>query len=235
MHRTAASHDFPCQSCPVRDQTVCAALSDEELREVSKITTAVNLAKGAIVFFEGDENTYLFNVVSGALRLSKLLSDGRRQVTGFLFSGDFLGLSVADTYAYTAEALSATSLCRFNRASLIKLLDRFPKLERRLLELASNELIEAQAHMVLLGQKHVTEKISGTLVHLMKRIGQRRDNAIVVHLPMTRTDLAEYAGVRTESVSRCLTRLRKESVISLPEPWSVHVLQEDELKRLAGD
>ena len=156
MHRTAASHDFPCQSCAVRDQTVCAALSDEELREVSKITTAVNLAKGATVFFEGDENTYLFNVVSGAVRLSKLLSDGRRQVTGFLFPGDFLGLSVADTYAYSAEALSATSLCRFNRASLIKLLDRFPKLEHRLLELASNELIEAQAHMVLLGQKHVT-------------------------------------------------------------------------------
>jgi CRP/FNR family transcriptional regulator len=126
MHLTAASHDFPCQSCPVRDQSICAALSDEELREVSKITTAVDLAKGATVFFEGDENAYLFNVVSGAVCLSKLLRDGRRQVTGFLFPGDFLGLSVADTYAYT-----------------VKLLDRFPKLELRLLELASNELIEA--------------------------------------------------------------------------------------------
>lgn len=235
MHLTAASHDFPCQSCPVRDQSICAALSDEELREVSKITTAVDLAKGATVFFEGDENTYLFNVVSGAVCLSKLLRDGRRQVTGFLFPGDFLGLSVADTYAYTAETLSGTSMCRFNRASLIKLLDRFPKLEHRLLELASNELVEAQAHMMLLGQKHVTEKISATLIHLMKRIGQRRDDKIVVNLPMTRTDLAEYAGVRTESVSRCLTRLRKQNVISLPEPSSVHILREDELERLAGD
>ena len=235
MKHTAASHDFPCQTCPVRDQSICAVLSDEELREVSKITTAVDLAKGATVFFEGDENAYLFNVVSGAVRLSKLLSDGRRQVTGFLFPGDFLGLSVADIYAYSAETLSETSLCRFNRANLIKLLHRIPQLEHRLLELASNELIEAQAHMMLLGQKQVTEKVSSTLVHLMKRIGQRRDDEIVINLPMTRTDLAEYAGVRTESVSRCLTRLRKQSVISLPEPSSVHVLQEDELKRLAGD
>lgn len=235
MHRTAASHDFPCQSCAVRDRSICAALSDEELREASKITTAVELAKGATVFFEGDENTYLFNVVSGAVRLSKLLYDGRRQVTGFLFTGDFLGLSVADEYAYTAETLSETSLCRFNRASLIKLLDRFPKLEHRLLELASNELVEAHAHMMLLGQKQVTEKVSATLVHLMKRIGQRRGGAIVIDLPMTRTDLAEYAGVRTETVSRCLTRLRKQKVISLPEPSSVHILQEDELNRLSGD
>ena len=235
MYRTAASHDFPCQTCTVRDQSICAVLSDEELREVSKITTSVDLSKGATIFFEGDENTYLFNVVSGAARLSKLLSDGRRQVTGFLFPGDFLGLSVADTYAYTAEALSDTSLCRFNRASLIKLLDRFPKLEHRLLELASNELVEAQAHILLLGQKHVMEKVSTTLIHLVKRIGQRRGGEIVIDLPMTRTDLAEYAGVRTESVSRCFTRLRKQNVISLPEPSSVHILQEEKLDQLAGD
>ena len=235
MQPTAASREFPCQTCEVRDQSICAILSDEELRELSKISTAVELTKGATVFFEGDENTYLFNVVSGAVRLSKLLPDGRRQVTGFLFPGDFIGLSVADKYAYTAETLSNTSLCRFNRPNLIKLLDRFPKLEHRLLELASNELIEAQDHMVLLGQKDLTERISGILINLLKRTGQRRNDAVVIDLPMSRTDLAEYAGVTTESVSRCLTRLRKAKVISLPKSSSVHVLQEDELERLAGD
>lgn len=235
MELTAASHEFPCQTCAVRDESICAVLSDEELREVSKITTAVDLAKGATVFMEGDKNTYLFNVVSGAVCLSKLLPDGRRQITGFLFPGDFLGLSVADTYAYTAETLSNTSLCRFNRANLIKILDRFPKLEHRLLELASNELSEAQAHMLMLGQKDVTEKISATLIHLINRIGQSCDGETILDLPMTRTDLADYAGVTTESVSRCFTKLRKASVISLPEPSIVHILQETELDRLAGN
>jgi CRP/FNR family transcriptional regulator len=235
MELTAASHEFPCQTCAVRDESICAVLSDEELREVSKITTAVVLAKGATVFMEGDENTYLFNVVSGAVRLSKLLPDGRRQITGFLFPGDFLGLSVAETYAYSAETLSHTSLCRFNRANLIKILDRFPKLEHRLLELASNELTEAQAHMLMLGQKNVTEKISTTLIHLINRIGQTRDGETILELPMTRTDLADYAGVTTESVSRCFTKLRNANVIDLPQASSVHVLQEAELDQLAGN
>jgi CRP/FNR family transcriptional regulator len=219
----------------MRDQSICAVLSDEGLREVSKITTSVVISRGATVFFEGDENTYLFNVVSGAVRLSKLLYDGRRQITGFLFPGDFLGLSVAAKYPYSAEALSETSLCRFNRASLIKLLDRFPKLEHRLLELASNELVEAQAHMLLLGQKDVMEKISTSLLHLMRRIGVRRGDAMVIDLPMKRADLAEYVGITTESVSRGFTRLRKENVIELPYPWSVHILQENELERLSGN
>ena len=235
MYRTAASHDFPCQTCAVRDQAICAALSDDELREVSKITTAVEVARGGPVFFEGDGNTYLFNVVSGAVRLSKLLSDGRRQVTGFLFASDFLGLSVADSYAYTAEALTDTSLCRFDRAKFIKLLDRFPKLEYRLLELASNELVEAQAHMVMLGQKRTMEKVSATLVHLMNRLGRKYDDGIIIDLPMSRTDLAEYAGVSTETVSRCFTRLRKLGIIRLPTVSSVHVLREDELERLSGN
>jgi CRP/FNR family transcriptional regulator len=234
MHRTAASHHMPCQSCAVRDQSIFAVLSDQELREVSKIITSVSLAKGATVFFEGDENTYLFNVVSGAVRLSKLLRDGRRQITGFSFPGDLFGLSVADEYAYTAETLSETSLCRFNRASLIKLLNRFPRLEHRLLELAANELIEAQAHMLLLGQKHLMEKVSTTLFYLMRRIGERRGDATVIELPMGRTDLAEYAGVAMESVSRSLTQLSKLNVIRLPTASSVHIIREDELERLSG-
>jgi CRP/FNR family transcriptional regulator len=234
MHATAASHDFPCQTCEVRDKAVCSVLTDEELRELSKITTAVELAAGRAVFYEGDENTYVFNVVAGAIRLTKLLADGRRQVTGFLFPGDFLGLSVADTYACSAETVSKTSLCRFNRQSLIKMLDQFPKLEHRL-ERASSELVEAQTQMVMLGQKTATERISSTLLSLMERTGRSGDHGTIIELPMVREDLADYAGVRTETVSRCFTRLREKGVIDTPDMRSVHILQPKELARFSGD
>ena len=213
---------------------MCSVLTYEELRELSKITTAVELAAGRAVFYEGDENTYLFNVLTGTIRLSKLLPDGRRQVTGFLFPGDCLGLSVADTYAYTAEAVSQASLCRFNRQGLIKMLDQFPKLEHRLLERASSELVEAQTQMVMLGQKTATERISSTFLSLMERIGRGGESGIILELPMTREDLADYAGVSVETVSRCITRLREKGVIDTPDVRSVHVRQLEELARLSG-
>lgn len=234
MHATAASHDFPCRTCQVRDKAVCSVLTDEELRELSKITTAVELAAGRDVFYEGDENTYLFNVVVGVIRLTKLLPDGRRQVTGFLFPGDFLGLSVADTYACSAETVSKTSLCRFNRQSLIKMLDQFPKLEHRLLERASSELVEAQTQMVMLGQKTATERISSTLLNLMERIGRTGNHGTIIELPMSRADLADYAGVTVETVSRCFTRLRENGVIDTPDVRSIHIRQPEELARLSG-
>jgi CRP/FNR family transcriptional regulator, anaerobic regulatory protein len=86
----------------------------------------VKLHAGGAVFYEGGDSIYLFKLICGSLRLSKLLPDGRCQVTGFLFPGDFLGLSVSDVYSYTAEVLVPTELCRFERASLARRLDKFP-------------------------------------------------------------------------------------------------------------
>lgn len=235
MYSTAASPHFPCESCEVRDKAICAALNDQELRELNTITTAVALPAKRTVFCEGDESTYLFNLVSGAVRLSKVLSDGRRQVTGFLFPGDFLGLSVADHYAYTADTVTPASLCRFERTRLTRLLDRFPKLERRLLDLASNELVQAQDHLMLLGRKTATERLASLLVQLLERIGHSQGEGGVIDLPMSREDLADYTGLTTETVSRTMTRLRKQGVIQIPNTRSVLVPKAERLEALAGD
>ena len=223
MAETAASPQFPCQTCEVRDKAICAALDDSELQELSAIATTVTLETGGAAFFEGDESTYLFNVVTGALRLSKLLPDGRRQVTGFLFPGDFLGLSIANEYVYSAEALTETSLCRFDRASLMLLMDRFPKLEHRLLELASNELAEAQDHMMVLGRKTAPERVVTVLLKLAERIGQRDSAGWRIELPMSRADLADYVGLTTETVSRTITRLRDEGTLQITALRTLHI------------
>ena len=217
MSGTAASPHFPCQSCQVRDKAICSALDDSELRELNEIVTSVELEAGAPVFFEGDDSTYLFNVVAGSVRLLKLLPDGRRQITGFLVPGDFLGLSIADVYAYTAEAQSDVVLCRFKRSELLRLVERYPKLEHRLLSLASNELAQAQEHLLLLGRKTAMERIITVLLMLAERMGRKDDGGVVVDLPMGRGELADYIGLTIETVSRNISRLRKEGVIDTPD------------------
>jgi len=232
---TAAAPDFPCRTCEVRDKAICKSLDDAELRQLNGISTAVKLEAGGTVFYEGDNSTYLFNVVRGSLRLSKLLPDGRRQVTGFLFPGDFLGLSVGGVYPYTAEALVPTALCRFDRARLTQLLDRFPKLEHQLLSLASNELAQAQEHIMVLGRKTATERIATVLLKLVDRIGKQRNGSCALDLPMTRTDLADYTGLTTETVSRTLSQLKKQGVIATVGVRGLHIPQVTELAGYSGD
>jgi CRP-like cAMP-binding protein len=69
--------------------------------------------------------------------------NGRRQITGFVGPGQFLGLAVSDTYAFSAEATEQVRYCRFNRAALHNLLHDFPLMKKRLFEVASNELVAA--------------------------------------------------------------------------------------------
>ena len=143
MARSAKPADVevhPCGTCPVRSLTVCSALEEEELGRLADIVQTLRVPAQQTIFSEGDAATNLFNVTAGMVKLYKLLPDGRRQITGFLFSGDFLGLSVNDRYAYTAETVVVTSICRFPRRQLELLLDEFPKLQRRLFSMASNEL-----------------------------------------------------------------------------------------------
>ena len=92
-------------------------------------------------------------IVEGAVKVYKLMPDGRRQITGFLFDGDLLGLAVNETYTYSAEALTPVAVCRFPRRQFERLLDDFPKMERRLLAIASNELAASQEQMMVLGRK----------------------------------------------------------------------------------
>jgi len=232
---TAAAPDFPCRTCEVRDKAVCRALDDSELRQLNKISSAVKLDAGGTVFYEGDDSTYLFNVVRGALRLSKLLPDGRRQVTGFLFPGDFLGLSVGGIYPYTAEALAPSELCRFDRTKFTRILDRYPKLEHQLLSLASNELVQAQEHIMVLGRKTASERIATVLLKLVGRIGKKGNGGCALDLPMTRMDLADYTGLTTETVSRTLSQMKKEGVIATVGMRGLHIPEVEELAGYSGD
>jgi CRP/FNR family transcriptional regulator len=235
MSVTAASPHYPCETCEVRDRGICSALDDNELLQLNKITTEVKLGAGGTAFMEGDDSTYLFNVVSGAIRLSKSLPDGRRQITGFLFPGDFLGLSIADTYAYSAEAVTKCTLCRFARTNLTNMLEKFPNLEQRLLSLASNELAQAQDHLMILGQKTSTERLATLLLKFAERIGDQDDGSLQFDIPMNRTDIADYIGLTTETVSRTFSLLRKRGIIETPESRTIRIPKIEELAAVSGD
>ena len=131
----------PCDGCEIRSASVCGVLSPEELRRLRAVTMPVQGRSGDILIREGEPAVSLFNVVSGTVKLYKLLSDGRRQITGFLVPGDFLGIALNKSYAYSAEAIDDVHLCRFDRGRFRTLLTELPKLEHRLFEAACNELM----------------------------------------------------------------------------------------------
>src|SRR3546814_14717405 len=92
-------------------------------------------------------------------------------------------------------------------------MQRLPKIERRLLTIASNELVAAQEQMLLLGRKTAREKVASFLLMLSKRACQRGQPGDAVTVPMSRTDIGDYLGLTTETVRRTFTQLKQDGIV----------------------
>ncbi len=230
---TAASPSIPCHRCEVRNRTFCAGVEPEELHRLDAIATEVNLKPRQNVFFEGDQAGFVFNVRRGMVGASKSLPDGRRQITGFLYPGDFLGVALHNAYVYNAEAVTGVTLCRFPRPELRALFDDFPKLEIHLLSLMANELATAQDQMLLLGQNSAKERVASFLLMLAQRAELCGETGRLLNLPMNRLDIADYLGLSMETVCRTLSTFRKERLIDYEMSKSVVLWQRDPLESMA--
>src|SRR5262249_4085852 len=129
-----------CAACEARTLSVCNAIPDAESGRLFDIATINEVPAGQSFIDDGQPANSFFNITAGTAKLFKLLPDGRRQITGFVGPGHFLGLAVSDTYAFSAEAIVPVRFCRFPRNRLRALLDEYPLMEKRLLEVAANEL-----------------------------------------------------------------------------------------------
>lgn len=210
-----------CDQCDVRHKAMCAAVGDDQNDKLAALVAHRAYAPGQVIFEEGDPAETVFNISKGEVRLYKLLPDGRRQVTGFLAPGDFLGLISDNHYAYGAEAIDRVELCCMRLSNLERLLIDIPPVRDRLLDMSRDELAAAQEQMLLLGRKSAREKIVSFLFQRIRHMELEVRDGVEISLPMSRTDIADYLGLTIETVSRTFTSLREEGLIELPNPHRV--------------
>ncbi len=233
-HLEALPTGHPCQGCEVRDKAVCGILDCTSLEEFRNLGWTLRLAAGQALFHEGDPATRVFTLTSGTLKLYKLLADGRRQVTGFLHPGDFLGISIDDEHAFSAEALEHSQLCWFPRARFDDFVDDHSAMERELYRMAAHELAAAQQQFVLLGRKTATERLATFLLLLSGRSELSNGVAAgMVRLPMSRSDIADYLGLTKETVSRVISALKRDRVIRLESMDVIQILDRGRLEQLS--
>ncbi|WP_395614172.1 Crp/Fnr family transcriptional regulator [Allosphingosinicella sp.] len=216
-HNGAELHaDHPCAGCAVRDRAVCAVLDCDGLATFRRLGRTSKLGQGQTLFHEGDPATRVFTVTRGTLKLYTLLPDGRRQITGFMFPGDFLGISLDEEHAVSAEALDEVQLCSFPRSRFGAFVEEHPAMERQLYCLAANELSAARQQMVLLGRKTALERLASFFLQLLDRADRISEGGTSsFDLPMSRTDIADYLGLTKETVSRVLGQLRDLRLVRL--------------------
>ncbi len=202
-----------CAQCAVREIAVCTALSAPELERLRGIAVTKIYEPGATLFAADEPATMVGTVVSGTIKCFKLLADGRQQIVGFLFPGDFVGSPTQETTHGFAEALTKVELCLFPFPAIQRLIREMPNLERRLLSLANEDLDLAQEWMLLLGRKTAQERLATFLLLLAQKAKARGIAEGPIDLPMNRSEIADYLGLSLETVSRQFSKLKSSGHI----------------------
>jgi CRP/FNR family nitrogen fixation transcriptional regulator len=174
------------------------------------VTPAVaHFEKHAEVYWEDGPADHVYQVVSGAVRNYKLLSDGRCQITAFFLPGDVFGYDGEDKRQTSADAIIETSVRTVKRRLLEAAATNDIAVSRYLLDLATDNLKHARDQIVLLGRKTAAERVAAFLLEMDGRI----TGAEMLPLPMCRRDIGDYLGLTLETVSRALSQLHSAGLV----------------------
>lgn len=231
---------FRCQHCAVRDRAVCGAMSDDQIARLSEISHRKKYAAGQFIMSDQQPATFFANVISGTIKLTKTISDGRQQIVGLLFPPDFLGRTFSRSNPYFAEAATDVEVCVFPSDAFERLIDIYPGLQHRLFERTLDELDAAREWMLLLGRKTAEEKVASFLLLLARRSAiancSAHNNLAMrrFDLPLKRADMADHLGLTIETISRQLTRLKTAGIINMIDARTLEVPDVADLAEAAG-
>ncbi|SHK84898.1 transcriptional regulator, Crp/Fnr family [Bradyrhizobium lablabi] len=179
------------------------------LSRAQVILSEFKYSRGTEVFGEAEPAEYVYQVVEGAVRSYKLLSDGRRQIGAFHLVGDIFGLENGAVHRFTAEAIVDTTVRLAKRVNLEHVARADALVARDLLSMTTSNLQHAENHMLLLGRKTSLERVAAFLLEMDSRLTA----AGVMALPMSRRDIADYLGLTLETVSRTLSCLHGKGLL----------------------
>ena len=223
-----------CSQCPVGRSAICACLPADSLEDLSRLGRKQKVKRGQTLVWEGDEALVVANVISGVLKLSMSMPDGREQIVGVVFPGDFIGRPFGKESPHSVTALSDAELCVFTRSAFDGFARQHPDLQNKLLLRTLNELDRARHWMLLLGRKTAAERIATLLLEVSDRMGDSEDGrAESFEMPLDRQQMGDVLGLTIETVSRQLTKLKSADMIDLPNRRTVVIQDRARLENLA--
>ena len=204
--------------------------SDRVSHAIEVTGSLTSFPRGMEIFAEEEPAEYVYKVVIGAVRFSKLLADGRRQIGAFYLPGDIFGLETDDAHAFSAEATTDSQILVVRKSRFLARATQEPLLLRQLRTRTMEHLQRAQSHMLLLGRKNAQERVAAFLLDL----ADRQDASSTLDLPMSRQDIGDYLGLTIETVSRTITQFERDGLIAIETPRHIRLRRRSALADL-GD
>ena len=225
-----------CSNCKLSSLCLPQGLVTSELeglKTIVKQLPSVNFKK--TIYKQGDEFKYLYILRSGGVKVYTTNPDGAEQVMSFTLPGELLGIDAiaSGQHRTTASALDTVALCRLEFAKFEELCMEIPKLSKHILRVIGQELVTEHDLRSALVHKSAEERIAVFIMSMSTRFSLLGYSRTEFNLPMARSDIADYLGLTSETVSRKFAKIREDGIIDV-ERKKIRIKDMDTLKKMAG-
>lgn len=169
--------------------------------------------KGETLFEEEGMANFYYQVIDGSIKMFNTNEKGKEFTQGYFFSGQSFGeppLFIDERYPSTAIAFTNSSIIKLSKDKFLRILDEYPSIQKEFLNLmarriyskakTSKDIINQTPAFRLLAFFKTTKKCPGAAREL---------------IPYTRQEIANFTGLRVETVIRALSKMQKEKKIEI--------------------
>jgi len=225
-----------CSQCSLSRLCLPRGLSPEDFDKLTSLVKRERpIAKGETVFAVGQPFKSLYAIRSGSVKVFLPATDGEDQIVGFHMPGELMGFDGLghDKHHCSAVALESTSICELPYSRLHEIAQAMPTVSDHFMALMSQEITEEHSMMLMLAKKTAEARVAIFLLNLSASFNKRGFSTRQFNLSMPRNDIANYLGLAVETVSRIMTHLQDEGILSVDRRF-VNILDLPKLRALAG-
>lgn len=183
------------------------------------------------LYYEGDARDCLYVVETGWVKLYRTLIDGQRQIVGFANTGSILGLESDVEYSNGCEAITPVTVRCIPVSRVMDICLSDGKLAGQFLRQVGRQLGAAQAQLAAVGTQSAEQKLANFLLTIADLCNGAKDGQF--DMPMRRGDMAEFLGLRLETVSRKMSEFQRRGWIRMGSLYHCAILRRDILEELA--
>lgn len=197
-----------------------SALSDDELRELESHIKRRQISRNEVVLFEEDTANYMYIVYSGKVRVVKINVDGREQILAIHRRRDFFGeMSLLDgkTSPATVIAMEDSEIGLLEKEDFDRFIQKNDNMRRHIIEMLCSQLREAWMMIRIMSFDNAEKRIMAVLDRLQELYGVGDDRGRIINVKLTHQQIASYASVTRETVTRVLNQLKGEELIGILE------------------
>lgn len=229
-----------CMNCMVHNSSVCAAASPDAIEQLNRISHKRTFSRGTIIQAQGEVSVIVGNIIEGVIKLSSASASGNDHIVGLLFPSDFFGRLFSEDSQFSYEAATDVTLCAMNKSGFERFLIDHPKVEHEMLKAKLDEL-DAVREWAAITNGHTTMQRVATLLYVFSRRSKNQHlesgapSDYVVHMPLSRRDIADYLGTTPETLSRNIQTLARGKVIRIMNAKHFELLNVSELIKHSGE